>query len=194
MQSKIKRSLLMAAIMACSISGAAAKADDPASPSRILVNGESPEIFYSRFLLKTEGQCSDQSMYFKFASSYSILNKIGVNSAGQDILVDLHLYLVSSSEYVALYEEHDVLNYTELGYTWRVERASTLRGTYRIQDDKLVINGLGVATGLQYNNRAAIELEMSNDVVTPGFKGMKMLMIGASSSYMPVPELDPCQR
>ena len=163
------------------------------SSTKYLIDGEEPEKFYSRFEFRMSGSCDQGTSYFHFLSKQFITAKIGVNDQGQDIVVDLHVYMLGHGDYIALYEEHDVLHYTELGYAYKVTRPLAVRGKTHIEEDRLVFEGLGIASGLTYNDSKALELEISEDLISVGLRGQVFTMIKASSSYMPLPELDSCR-
>lgn len=157
------------------------------------INGQDPEKYYSQFMFRTEGSCSKPPLYFHFLNPRTIKNKIGVNAQGQDVNVSLSIFMTNSSEWIAYYEEQDVIEYTQIGLIYGNTRPLIVRGRYHVDKDKLVLESLGEASAVKYNGQNAIELVFAEDLNSPGLKGTALTMGNSMSSFMPVPELDLCK-
>lgn len=63
----------------------------------------------------------------------------------------------------------------------------------KIAEGRLVLETLGEATSLIYNERPAFVLKLNKDQISSGAANREILVKYVMASYNPIPALDPCK-
>ncbi len=179
------------ALCACAKGGANVAATETRKTTVYFINGMSPDDYYRQFLFKLTRACGRGAVIYRFAASETV--KIAVNARGRDVLANLSVFMSADHTFQAFYQEMDVLNYTTDGFTYRDSRETVVRGQWRINEDRLVFDTLGVARPMYENGRPKMVLRMKDDLMTKGLKGAALILANVRADYMPIPALDPCR-
>ena len=149
--------------------------------SEVSVNNEKAEDYYNRFLFRTTGKCSEYSIYFHFMTSEGV--KIDNDVNGQHIRAKLEIFTSKNGTYTANYEERLVRYYIDNGYGFNVVFKKRIQGKWLVDNQgKLILEGLGVGSGIIYNNVPSILLSADKDIHRSGLKGQKILVRLSSTS------------
>jgi hypothetical protein len=154
------------------------------------VNGKQPADYFRQFLYRETGECGTIHEYHHYPKSEA--EKIGVNRNGKDVLASLSLLMQDDGTFSAFYQEITVRSYFDSGYYWESHQERVVSGRWSIDGVNLVLSSLGVASALDYNGHAAMQLRVDADLLSPGLKGQMLTLRMGAASYNPIPALDPC--
>lgn len=184
---KMKTTILIPIVAALFLSacGSSSNADSENQTTKtVTINGMSPADFYKQFYYWAEGDCRkmpNTSIYFHFQTNEGVyLEKIN----GHDVKVELALYMLANGTYAADYEEQEIYQYIDSGYEFLPIVRKRIEGTWEIDGNgRLLLHGLGVAMGIQYNKRPAMTLVYERDLNLPALKGKTDLLRRVSSTH-----------
>jgi hypothetical protein len=161
--------------------------------SNFEIAGLPAKEFYNQFVYRLEGQCGEKSEFHRFAGSFDEV-KVNVNSLGKDILAEIRIVLNADGRFTAKYREVIIEGYTPYKH-WKPEseRVRVITGSWRVREDRLELEHLGVAHGYTYNQSPAFDLLLKTDLVTEGLKGQAFSVGRIASRNHPIAELNPCQ-
>ncbi len=175
MTATIATFLALTALVGCGGNGSGSMSQ---SNKTITIQDMSPEAYYAQFIYK-ETDC-DKDPYFHYLSTDSVM--IGKSARNRDIRVQASIFLRANHTYTAAYEEHEVYQYIDHGYSYDITLAKPLSGNWQVVEDKIEIEGLGVGTSIIYNGAPRIELVFSKNINTVGLVGQRTLIRRVSST------------
>jgi hypothetical protein len=150
-----------------------------ADTSEVLVNGETPEIYFKRFFYQTSGACHDQyGVWFHFVESMDDSFKLPDSADGRERKAELAVYIEENGEYAADLSEE--IFYEKRGdiVTYRQISKERIMGKWNITvDGKLRLEGLGVASALQYNGNPAMEFKAESAIMNGDLLNQSVILI-----------------
>lgn len=141
----------------------------------VTINGDRPEDYYTQFYYRVIGKCDDEYISFQYLDSLDIpLEKSSDNKPRR---AKLRVYLKPDHTFNADYEERKIGKYVSGGYIYDVTYEKSFSSTWDINPQgELVLNGIGVALALQYNDSDALLLKGGQNAVQSGIKGGHIIL------------------
>lgn len=151
----------------------------------ITLNGETPDVYFKRFLYKTTGKCSDkEGIHFQYLSTFHEYIKLPNAENGKEQLAMLNIFLMEDGTYIADYTKMIKADDTGIPNSRYVHIFSERFGgkTSLNTDGRLTLEGIGVLSALIYNEKPAALLSVENDDLAEGISGQKILVTMVSSN------------
>ena len=177
-----KKTLLASLLLLCACakedSGSAGATEERKNETTI--QGKSAEEYYNQFIYYIEGDCKKGYAYEHYLAGRSIL--IGKDSTGRDLRANFKVKMQRNHTFTAAYEEQAVIRYTEGGMHYKIVGQKEISGTWSIDKEKILFEGLGQGVSLKYNDVESINLKFSTDLISPGLAMSEFIFSMHSSS------------
>lgn len=170
--------VLSAALTGCSSSENSSRSSPPAGKT----DGPNPSHrLADRLLFSKTGYCGSGNLAFHFLSMKSFV--IGENQAGQDIMVDLDLFLRANGTYEAQYHEMDITQYIPDGFAYKKIRERIVRGRWESTVDNIILSDLATLNPVSYNDAEALLVSFSHNILSSGLNGREGLLRRVSNIH-----------
>lgn len=150
-----------------------------ANTSEVLINGETPENYYKRFFYHTSGTCGIGSgLWFHFVESFDDSLRLPDAADGRDRKAELEIFIDPNGDYAANLSEE--IFYEKRGdiETYRVVSVERFVGKWSITvDGKLMLEGLGLASSLIYNNAPSMDLKIDDAFSRPELRNQSVIIV-----------------
>jgi len=150
---------VLALVAACAKEegGGGGGGDIPSDGKTHSINGMSAEDFYAQFLTK---DIHYESKEGDFETDYTV--SVGFQEESRSMSSRYNLYLRDDGTFSLLYREYRID--ARGTYIALASAPKRLDGKMRIREGRLVLDGVGVATGLEYNGYQSLSLKMDRDL------------------------------
>jgi hypothetical protein len=185
---------MMGSLAACSPSKGNATEGNTQSKT-VLVNGESPEVYFKRFVYRISGKCSDQyGVHFHFLSTFEEYIVLPNAGDGSEQRGDLTLFLNEDGTYQADYVKMVRVEPILGGTRYRHLSSQRLSGRTHLNDaGELVVEGIGRLSALLFNEKPSAQLAVENQLLTEGIGDQQVIMSLVMSSRGLDHDNDMCQ-
>lgn len=154
-----------------SLVGCSGESSSPTLKTKsIQVQGKSPADYFNQFLYRVEGSCENPGkIRFRYLSSEDVSH--GHLPNGNPVITQVRVYLRADQSFSADYVENEVLEYIPNGYASRTLLEKKLKGSWRIDDERIVLEGVGNGTGVKFNGKDAVLFVFDHNISRQGLKG-----------------------
>lgn len=179
-------------IAACSHKDGSTKSTDSAPPEvkRYLVNGETPEVYYSNFLYLRAKHCPNP--WYRMAGTFSF--PMGKDELGRRLGGDLYILMLENGMYQAYYTETSFGERTSYGTPILAEVTQKFSGKWRIDGLDIDFEGIGRGYAVLDNGRRKIHLRVERNIIREVLKDQTLEISIMYSTNAKIPELDNCAR
>ena len=159
---------------------------NPACPNgtscKINVEEKDAGGYYAQFDYRLPTNCEDQA--FRFTSLKSTDRTVVAKTTdGDDIIADVQLFITDDGNYTGTYSEK-TLKRIEGGViqTTAINNQKEIKGTWAIQSNKIVVNGIGQGEAVRARGFPGIQFTLQDDQqLNPTLKGKQLSFITSLS-------------
>jgi hypothetical protein len=157
----------------------------------VLINGETPQDFYKHFFFLDTPSCDPNHVWYTMALTDSVA--VGKDDLGRTLMASTGIIILRNNVYYLSYEETAVTELMPGGFRGVPVSKRKMRGTWRLDKETLLLEGLGTVTGLLLNGKKAMRVTYERDFVSPGLKNQSAFVHRVHSTNVDFPELSRCR-
>jgi hypothetical protein len=150
-----------------------------ADTKELIVNGETPQAYFQKFLYHTSGSChAEHGIWFHFVETLEDSFKLPDADIGRQRRANLALYLSENGEYSA--DLTDEIFYEKSGdiETFRIVSKQRLNGKWAVTEDgRLDIEGIGRGSALLYNGNPAIDFRIDDNFAQAYLRKQSIVLV-----------------
>lgn len=125
---------------------------------RYFINGIPAKAYFEKFLYRYEA--NEPLPYYYLASQSVFLKKVSEN---KNLFATISLYLKANGEYTLDYDEA-VGNIGGGIVTTTPEAEQRLKGQWSVEKNRLILTGLGIGSGINYNDVDSVEFQFDRAI------------------------------
>lgn len=162
--------------------------ESEAKETKITINGESPEVYYSHFLFHHSPICTNA--WHQYAGTFPF--DLGQDELGRKFTGDIEVLMLKNGTYFGAYIETTLGEKTDFGYPVLNKENRQFKGRWRIEGPDIVFDNLGKGFAMLVNKKRTIQLRVDRDILSVGLAGQVVEISIINSNTLHVPEQNRC--
>lgn len=151
------------------------------------IDGMEVDKFYAQMFIKVSGSCRPNTVSYQYPQSH--IAYIGINSKNNPVYANISVVMTEDKKFRAIYREWIQWRFAN---DYIVVDQKVIEGEWKIDEVNLLLDGVGVATGLRFNNHPAMRIKFDKNIISQGIENRTMMLEISKNLWAPFPEFNPC--